>query len=31
MLNNLMQTNCYNIDNPLIIVGSCLKRMQPIA
>lgn len=26
-----MQTNCYDVDKTLVIVGSCLERMQPIA
>lgn len=26
-----MKTNCYDVKNTLIIVGSCLQRMQPNA
>lgn len=29
MKKNLMKTNCYDIDKTMIIVGSCLERMQP--
>ena len=31
MKKHLMKTNCYDIDNTLVIVGSCLDRMQPEA
>lgn len=31
MKKNLMKTNCYDIDKTMIIVGSCLERMQPKA
>lgn len=30
-MKNLMKTNCYDIENDMIIVGSCLKSMQPLA
>lgn len=30
-MKNLMRTNCYDIEDKLIIVGSCLPKMQPIA
>lgn len=26
-----MKTNCYDVESEMIIVGSCLKRMQPDA
>ena len=28
---DLMITNCYDVDNIMIITGSCLERMQPKA
>ena len=28
---DLMKTNCYDVDNIMIITGSCLERMQPKA
>lgn len=28
---DLMSTNCYNVGEKMVIVGSCLKRMQPLA
>lgn len=28
---DIMKTNCYDIEDTMIIVGSCLKRMQPKA
>lgn len=31
MKKDLMKTNCYDIDKTMIIVGSCLERMQPKA
>ena len=31
MKKDLMKTNCYDVENTLIIVGSCLDRMQPEA
>ncbi len=30
-MKNLMETNCYDIDEKMIIVGTCLKQMQPQA
>ena len=30
-MNDLMKTNCYDINDTMIIVGSCMKRMQPKA
>ena len=27
----LMSTNCYDVGKTMIVVGSCLKRMQPLA
>jgi hypothetical protein len=31
MKKDLMKTNCYDVEDTLIIVGSCLDRMQPEA
>lgn len=31
MKKNLMQTNCYDVQNTMVIVGSCLDKMQPKA
>ena len=31
MEKDLMKTNCYDVDSTMIIVGSCLKRMEPEA
>ena len=31
MKKELMKTNCYDVDKTMIIVGSCLERMQPKA
>lgn len=28
---DLLKTNCFDIDDEMIIVGSCLKNMQPCA
>lgn len=28
-MKNLMKTNCYDIDETMIIIGTCLERMQP--
>lgn len=30
-MKDLMKTNCYDIEDTMIIVGSCLERMQPKA
>ncbi len=30
-MKDLMKTNCYDVGDTLIIVGSCLNRMQPEA
>lgn len=30
-MKDLMKTNCYDVDENMIIVGSCLKDMQPNA
>lgn len=30
-MKDLMRTNCYDISDNIIIVGSCLPKMQPIA
>ncbi len=30
-MKDLMRTNCYDINDTMIIVGSCMKRMQPKA
>ncbi len=30
-MKDLMKTNCYDINDTMIIVGSCMKRMQPKA
>ena len=30
-MKDLMRTNCYDISDNIIIVGSCLPQMQPIA
>ena len=29
MKKDLMKTNCYDVDKVMVIVGSCLERMQP--
>lgn len=31
MIKDLMKTNCYDVDNTMIIVGTCLKNMSPKA
>jgi hypothetical protein len=31
MNKDLMKTNCYDVKDTLVIVGSCLERMQPKA
>ena len=31
MIKDLMKTNCYDVDNTMIIVGTCLKNMCPKA
>ena len=31
MKKDLMKTNCYDVEDTLIIVGSCFDRMQPEA
>ena len=31
MMKGLMKTNCYDVDTDMVIVGSCLKNMQPNA
>ena len=31
MNKDLMKTNCYDVKDTLVIVGSCLERMQPEA
>lgn len=31
MTKNLIKTNCYDVSNEMIIVGSCLSAMQPMA
>ena len=31
MKKDLMKTNCYDTDKVMIIVGSCLEKMQPVA
>ena len=31
MKKDLMKTNCYDVEDTLIIAGSCLDRMQPEA
>ncbi len=31
MEKDLMKTNCYDVDSTMIVVGSCLKRMEPEA
>ena len=30
-MQDLMKTNCYDVNDTMIIVGSCLERMQPKA
>lgn len=30
-MKDLMKTNCYDVDETMIIVGSCLERMEPTA
>ena len=30
-MKGLMKTNCYDVEDTMIIVGSCLQRMQPKA
>lgn len=30
-MQDLMKTNCYDVNDTMIIVGSCLERMQPEA
>ena len=30
-MKNLMKTNCYDISDNIIVVGSCFEKMQPIA
>ncbi|MDE5539453.1 MAG: hypothetical protein K2J20_03080 [Bacilli bacterium] len=30
-MQDLMKTNCYDVADTMIIVGSCLERMQPKA
>ena len=30
-MNDLMKTNCYDISDNIIIIGSCLPKMQPDA
>ena len=30
-MKDLMRTNCYDISDNIIIVGSCLPKMQPNA
>jgi hypothetical protein len=30
-MQDLMKTNCYDVKDTLVIVGSCLERMQPEA
>jgi hypothetical protein len=30
-MQDLMKTNCYDVNDTIIIVGSCLERMQPEA
>ena len=31
MAKDLMKTNCYDVQNIMVIVGSCLEKMQPEA
>ena len=31
MKKDLMKTNCYDVENTMVIVGSCLERMHPEA
>ena len=31
MKKNLMKTNCYDVEKVMVIVGSCLDKMQPEA
>ena len=30
-MKDLMKTNCYDISDNIVVVGSCLERMQPFA
>lgn len=30
-MQDLMKTNCYDVEDTIIVVGSCLQRMQPKA
>lgn len=30
-MKDLMKTNCYDVEDTIVIVGSCLNRMQPKA
>lgn len=30
-MQDLMKTNCYDVNDTMIIIGSCLERMQPKA
>lgn len=30
-MQDLMKTNCYDVEDTMIITGSCLQRMQPKA
>lgn len=30
-INDLMKTNCYDVNDTMIIVGSCMPKMQPKA
>ena len=30
-MKDLMKTNCYDVENTMVIVGSCLQRMHPKA
>ncbi len=30
-MKNLIKTNCYDVPDDMIIVGSCLSAMQPMA
>ena len=30
-MNDLMKTNCYDISDNILIVGSCLPKMHPVA
>lgn len=31
MINNLLETNCLDVKDTMIIVGTCMKKMQPKA